>query len=113
MNIPRNEEFRLVNDNKDVAISLEDSDEEKADLVFLDMRAEDRGFGWFINGSDPEGDYEMPIGAPFYFPTLEECAKDAIEFLQNHSKVTSLREWLPAVPLIEQFLSLNKGLSEK
>lgn len=96
---------RMVNDNEDVCITLRDDDKEKAEITFLDMRRDDLtdDFGWFVEVNDPEGEWQWPLDAPHYFPTLAECVNDAIQWINKYQDPI----WISAIPELQKFLSAN------
>jgi hypothetical protein len=99
MKIFRSPKIRFVN-NGDVSIRIRQDNHTYDDLVILDMRLEDKGFGWFIEQVLMEDESQTKV---LYFPTLKDAVEDAIDYI----KVGNSVEWENQIPLIEKFLEIN------
>lgn len=91
--------FRFVN-NGDVSIRIQQGNHTYKDLVILDMRLEDKGFGWFTHQVLMEDEYQTE---PRYFPTLRETVNDAMDHLRNKHYVL----WTNKAKWLEEFLEAN------
>lgn len=100
--IPNKPRIRFVN-NGDVSIRLWQGQHTYIDLVILDMRFEDKGFGWFIEECLMEDEYQTE---PRYFPALTDAVHNAIEYIRARNETG----WEHRIPLIEKFLKINKEL---
>lgn len=102
LKIPVNPRIRFVN-NGDVSIRIRHDHHTHDDLVILDMRLEDLGFGWFIDQVLMEDEYQTD---PRYFSTLNEAVDNAIDYIESGRDLA----WENSIPLIHEFLSENENL---
>src|SRR5919205_4585485 len=97
LKIPNRPRIRFVN-NGDVSIRLRQDNHTYDDLVILDMRLEDKGFGWFVEQVLMEDEYQTN---PQYFPTLAEAVEDAISYIKKTKQPIEDRiQWQAQIPLI-------------
>ena len=101
LTIPNKPAFRFVNDGEDVSIRIRQGEHTFSDLIILDMRFEDEGFGWFIHQVLMEDEYQTE---PRGFPTLKETINDALENLKD--KYYPL--WTTRAELLKDFLEINQ-----